>query len=312
MNKRCIVTIILLLIVISVGCKRGPSPDAEQGGAKEIYKGTKGLEMRFVKDMPQSKLYDTSDLTILLELENKGTSDLSGSNCRLYLSGFDDKIIRGLDKTKICSPFLEGKSSLNPEGGYSTQQFSTDLIDLPDYLDSLNQKLLITACYEYQTKASPTICVDPNLYEIGPIERGCTVKDVTLSGGQGAPVAISGVDVEMIGKNKVAFDIKVSNLGRGTVLSPGTSVFTDCPYSVDPKDYNIVKYDVDMSGGSVIRCTPEIEGAQKTRLVNNNGIIHCAFEISSDTAYTTPLRITLDYNYMDSISKNIEIIKTPG
>ncbi|MBD3354628.1 hypothetical protein GF361_01425 [Candidatus Woesearchaeota archaeon] len=311
MKKIHLILFVLALLVIC-GCRRQTGTDAEQEFSKDIYKGTKGLEMRFIKDMPMSKIYDTSDLTVLLELENKGTYDLSGTNCRLYLSGFDDKIIRGLDKTKICSSFLEGKSPLNPEGGYSTQQFSTDIIDLPDYLDSLNQRLLLTACYEYQTKASPVVCIDPNLYEIGPIERGCTVKDVSTAGGQGAPVAVSGVNVEMVGKDKVAFDIKISNVGGGTVIGPGASVFTDCPYQVDPKDYNIVRYGVDMSGGTKIRCTPEIEGSEKTRFVNNKGTIYCTFDISGDSAYTTPLRITLYYNYMDSISKDIEIIKTPG
>ncbi len=311
MKKLPLILFVLVLTVIC-GCRRQPGPDDEQDISRDIYKGAKGLEMNFIKDMPQSRIYDTSDLTILLELENKGTYDLSGTNCRLYLSGFDDKIIRGLDKTKICSSFLEGKSPLNPEGGYSTQQFSTDLINLPDYLDSLNQRILLTACYEYKTKASPVVCIDPNLYEIGPIERGCTVRDVSVPGGQGAPVAVSGVNVEMVGKEKVSFNIKLSNTGGGTVLNSGADVFTDCPYQINPKDYNIVRYEVDMSGGTKIRCTPEIEGSEKTRLVNNKGTIYCTFDISGDSAYTTPLRITLDYNYMDSISKDVEIIKTPG
>jgi hypothetical protein len=267
--------------------------------------------MGFAGNMPPSKLYDTSSLDILLELQNKGTFDLSGSKCRLYLSGFDDKIIRGLEREKQCATSLEGRSILNPEGGYNTQQFSTDIIELPDYLDRLLQKILITACYEYQTAASPVVCIDPHLYEIGPVERACTVKDVVMGGGQGAPVAVTGVSVEMAGRDRVAFNIKVSNVGGGTPLYHGVGVFTECPYKIDPKNYNIVSYTVDMSGATKVRCSPEIDGDERVRLVNGLGTIFCTFKISGDTAYTTPLRVILDYNYMDSVSKDIEIIKTP-
>ena len=306
-----IVLTLLLISALSIGCTRMPGREPEERFPEEIYSGTKGLEMEFAKNMPPSRLYDTSTLTILLELENRGTSDLSGSNCHLYLSGFDDNIIRGIDKDKQCATSLEGKSILNPEGGFNTQQFSTDRIDLPDYLDKLPQKMVVTACYKAQTTASPIVCIDPHLYELGPIERACIVQDVTVSGGQGAPVAVTGVNVEMAGRNRVAFNIKVSNVGGGTPLYHGASVFTDCPYRIDPNDYNIVSYDVDMSGGQRVSCAPEIEGDQRVRLVNDRGTIFCTFRISGETAYTTPLRVTLTYNYMDSISKDIEIIKTP-
>ncbi len=312
MKTRRLTLIVIVLIIISflsIGCKRQPSPDAGRG--EEIYKGTEGLEMNFIKNMPPDRLYDTTSLNVLLELENEGTYDLSGSRCRLYLSGFDDRIIRGIDKNKQCASSLEGRNILNPEGGYNTQQFSTDIIDLPDYLDKLPQKIVVTSCYESQTTASPIVCVDPHLYELGPIERACIVKDITTSGGQGAPVAVSGVEVEMAGRERVAFNIKVQNVGDGIPLYHGASVFTDCPFNIDPKDYNIISYDVDMVGGQRVRCAPEIDGEDKIRLVNDRGTIFCTFRISGDTAYTTPLRIILYYNYMDSISKDIEIIKTP-
>jgi hypothetical protein len=301
---------LILLIIVAFGCTRRPGTEADQS-PEEVYRGTEGLKMSFVRNMPPTRLYDTTSLNILLELENKGASDLSGSNCRLYLSGYDEKIIRGIDKDKICSTSLEGKSILNPEGGFNTQQFSTDIIDLPDYLDKLPQKILVTACYKYQTKASPVVCIDPHLYEIGPIERACTVQDVTLGGGQGAPVAVTGVDVEMAGKDRVSFNIKVSDVGGGTPLYRGANVFTSCPYDIDPNDYNVINYDVDMTGGQRVRCAPEIEGDQRVRLVNGRGTIFCTFRISGDSAYSTPLRVELDYNYMDSVSKDIEIIKTP-
>jgi len=312
MNKSEFAKRVLFLMIVTlflVGCNRRPSPTPET--SQDIYTGTQGLNMKFLENLPPSKIYDTGSLNVLLELENKGTYDLSGSACYIYLSGFDDKIIRGIDKDKQCSSSLEGKSISNPQGSFNTQEFSTDTIELPDYLDSLPQKILATACYESQTIASPIVCIDPNYYGISPIERACKVGNVGVSGGQGAPVAVTGVGVEMAGKTKVAFNIRISNLGGGTPLSLQSSVSADCPYNINPKDFNIVHYDVDMVGGTKVRCAPEIDGDQRVRLVNGVGTLFCSFEVSGDNAYTTPLRIVLDYNYLDSLSKSIEIIKTP-
>ncbi len=114
MKTRRLTLIVIVLIIISflsIGCKRQPSPDAGRG--EEIYKGTEGLEMNFIKNMPPDRLYDTTSLNVLLELENEGTYDLSGSRCRLYLSGFDDRIIRGIDKNKQCASSLEGRNILS-------------------------------------------------------------------------------------------------------------------------------------------------------------------------------------------------------
>ncbi|MBD3249711.1 hypothetical protein GF336_06725 [Candidatus Woesearchaeota archaeon] len=299
---------VILILLFLTACQRQPSPEAEDG-SRNVYYGTEGLDMEFENDLPPSKIYDESSLNILLNLRNKGTHDLSGANCRLYLSGYDQNIIRGIDRDKECGQ-LEPKSTFNPEGGYATQEFNSDIVSLPDYMDSIDQTFLLTSCYEYETAASPVVCIDPRLYEITPTERVCDVRDVSLGGGQGAPVAVTNVGVTMAGKNRVAFKIKVSNVGGGTPFYYGQSIF-NCPTNLLPEDYNIIAYDVDMSGASRIKCSPTMGGGQQVKLNNGQGTIYCTFNIAGDSAYTTPLRITLYYNYMDSISEDVEIIKTP-
>jgi hypothetical protein len=330
MKKRDVFLIITAIILISLayGCKpRTPSVEPEKGAPEEIYKGYTGLEMSFMKNLPPDKLYDTVPLDIILELKNTGVYDLTG-RCELYLHGYDENIITGLLKTESCGE-LEPKTQYNPEGGRDTQQFYTTNIYLPQEIDSLPQTFVVTACYRYQTIANPVVCIDPHLFEPFPIERACQVKDVTLSGGQGAPVSVDKVEVEMM-KGKVLFRISISNRGaattkttvfgsrkveqtgrRGTVLSTYTSVIDDCPFHLDYNDFNIVDYWVDMTGGSLLKCSPEIDGDYKIRLVDGKGTIYCYFNIYGESAYTTPLNIQLDYNYMESISKQVEIIKTP-
>jgi len=292
-------------MIFSTGCqlgRRGPDNVVEE----RVYSGTQGLKMSFLTNLPPVRIYDTVPLTIVTELENKGVSDLSGTNCVLHLHGYDDNIIRGIDSTQYCGDNLWEKSVSYPEGGQDVVEFETSSIYLPAGLDSLPQNFLLTACYEYETYASPIVCIDPQLYKIQPVEQACVVQDVSTGGGQGAPVSVDMVEVDMISENRVVFKIHITNVGGGHVLRPGSSL-TQCLNLVDEYDYfNILDYDVDMSGGSMISCSPD-----EVRLTNDRATIFCTFSVSGDYAYTTPLQIWLRYNYMDSINKNVEIVATP-
>lgn len=303
-----IIAVIVLVLIVS-GCdRRKINPDERI--RQDVFRGTEGLYMRFVPDLPPTRIYDAGALNILAELENRGTADVSGTNCYAHLSGYDETIIRGMDREKYCGPNLWGKSSVYPEGGFDTIEFKTDYVRLPFGVDSLKQKFILTTCYDYETIASPIVCIDPNLYKVRALKEACTVRDVTVSGGQGAPVAVTRVDVDMLGRDKVAFRIHIRNVGGGTVLRRGISLAgrgsNSCPYNLDYDDYNIIDYDIRMSGGTLESCSPD-----QARLIDNEASIFCKFWVSGDNSYTTPLQIGLGYSYMDSISKTVDIIKTP-
>ena len=70
----------------------------------------------------------------------------------------------------------------------------------------------------------------------------------------------------------------------------------------------VMKYTIEMTGGSMIECTPS-NGL--LRLSNDVGKIVCSFRINGQSAYETPLQITLDYNYIESTQQGIQIISTP-
>lgn len=307
-GKKGLLLVFVLFLV--VGCKQG----IKEGQEQDIYSGTRGIEMDFLPNFPPSELYDSSSLNIVAELRNKGAYDLSGSNCYLYLTGHDDSIVQGIDRQKYCGD-LEAKSSYNFEGGYDRVEFSSTSIFLPEELDKLDQNLVLYACYEYRTTANPVVCINPRIYELRAGEDACTVRDVGMSGGQGAPVSVDSVEVDMM-KGKVQYKIHVSNTGGGHVLSRHTSLspssYHSCPFNLEYDDYNVVDYEVEMTQGFKEKCSPNIDGDQRLRLINGRGTIICTFNIGdSGTAYTTPLRISLDYNYMDTISRNIKILRTP-
>lgn len=320
--------VLILIIVFLSGCQlRGGAVETERD-VEMIHKGTQGLGMSFANGMPPDRIYDTSTLDMLVELKNLGTADLDVSNCMLYLSGYDRSIVLFDVERQACGN-LDGKSVFTPEGSIGTAEFNADTILLPYGVDSYSPNFLITACYKYKTIATPVVCVDPNLYSLSPVQRACVVKDETLSGGQGAPVSVDKVEVDML-KDNVLFKIYISNSGAATttktilgtkttttgktgiVLSDAVSPVHECPYNLEYDDYNVVRYYVDAGTISLVECTPNTPEPGTVRLIDNKAVIYCKFDTGMlQSATQIPLTIELDYGYMDYVSKKVEIIKTP-
>jgi hypothetical protein len=153
------------------------------------------------------------------------------------------------------------------------------------------------------------VCVDPLFYQVTSQQKACTPTDISMGGGQGAPVGISYVGVDMVG-DKAIFEINVVNQGGGRVLSPDTDI-RSCEGNLEYTDLDKVYVrNVQLSGGSKINCNPT---DNYVRLTNNQGKIICTFDISgASAAFESPLVIELEYNYVDSITQPVKIIQTPG
>jgi hypothetical protein len=299
----------LFLIVFIAGCTGGTPDDINDVAAITSYvrSGTTGLEMEFVNNLPPPQIYDTSDLVVLLELKNTGAHDISGNDCFVEIGGFDDSIIRGVNKRQTCGE-LEGKNVYNQEGGFDTVEFKSTNIGLPKDVDRHSPPIVVTACYEYQTIAATQVCVDPLFFELTAEQKACQVRDVGLGGGQGGPVSATYVNVDMVG-SKAIFDIEVANVGPGRVISPRANIAT-CPTGLRYDDFDQVRYRVELPGAKMIRCTPS---DFLVRLGNGGrGRIVCTFDVGNTQAYETPLKIELNYNYMNSIRDGVEIIRTPS
>ncbi len=304
MAKRGLVTLfIIFLLIFSAGCQLQKGGVAQKTSQKEkeaetIYKGIKSLTMGFIKNNPPKIIYATTPLSILVELKNEGASSIA--NGRLYISGIDPKIVR-LDK-QFQTFNVEGKSKYNPSGGINVVEFRSSAIYLPGGTDAYKPTILASACYEYQTQASPLICIDPNPYSVLEKEA-CEVRDVSLTGGQGAPVAVTNIKEEAI-PGKVNFIISVSNQGGGIVIDKSGYGMQNCPNNLRYEDLDTVYYKVTLSGVTG-DCSPK----NKIKLTNGKGTIFCSFPLSGGDmpAYQTVLNIDLYYGYLSQISQQIEI-----
>jgi hypothetical protein len=111
----------------------------------------------------------------------------------------------------------------------------------------------------------------------------------------------------MVG-GRAVFEITIQNVGGGTVLSSGISPET-CNGKIPYTELDLVEFNVKNTGLNSMRCKPQ---NQEVRLSNGIGKIVCDALIPTGSAFQTPLQITLGYNYMDSLTQPIRIIKTPG
>jgi len=302
--------VILLLVIALTACSQQNPQEVNQVSAVSQYvrSGTQGVEMQFVQNLPPRQMYETGDLVTLIELRNLGHHDLGREafqQCFVQFGGFDKNIIRGVPERQTCGD-LPGKSEFLQDGGFTTIEFQSTGITLPADTPSYTPPLVATVCYEYKTIATPQVCVDPNFFEITADQKACEVRDGAVGGGQGGPVAVTSVNVDMAGSTAI-FTIDISNNGNGRVISPQTSL-TKCP-KLDYNDFDEVHFSVEMSSGQFIKCAPQ---GQIVRLNNGRGRFVCQFRIGNTPAYQTPLRIELNYNYMNTIRRDVEIIRTPN
>lgn len=303
---------LILLVLFIYGCqpgvRGGQNPQETSGLASYVRSGFQGLEMTFVGNLPPNSLYDFDELVIVNEIKNLGSYDIEADKCFLEMTGIDRNIIRNLQpSTRQSCGDVMGKNLFNSEGGLDQVEFQSQSIFLPAGVDKYSPTLVLSACYNYKTLANPQICVDPGFYQLTSEQKACQVGDVALAGGQGAPVSVNNIKVDMVGQ-KAIVQIDVSNAGKGRVISPRASL-NQCPSNMRYDDFDEVGFVVSLSGEFPEKCTPS---DNLVRLTNNQGKIFCTFALGSTTAYETPLNIELNYKYLQSISKKIEIVRTPG
>lgn len=316
MKKRTILTATLIILVLLLAaCNRevpqGERPLETEAALKIVQTGTQGMEISILPNTPPPILYDENELIAIVEVNNKGNYDLQLQDCFVDVTGFDRSIIGGdFGRPVSCAAgmdILEGKNVYNTEGGSNQIELRSPYVSLPDNVYEYSPLLNFVTCYNYITKANPSVCIDPLFYQITSEQKACTPTDVITGGGQGGPVGISYVGVEMTG-NRAIFEINVKNFGSGRVLSPYVDIRSCGQTAFDYVDLDRVRYSVDLPSGGPLDCKPR-DGF--VRLNENQGKIVCDYTTPGTSAFETILQVEMDYAYIQSLTKQIKIIATP-
>jgi hypothetical protein len=347
MNKNFAIVFVILALI--AGC-RPPTSGTSDSSA---ISGTDGLVMNFLAGAPPSKMYveDEAEIPISIEIRNKGTYPAPKDKGKslwetamdddvVFISGFDTALISewrvngenvngkypGVKLSKLAEA-LEGRSSTNPEGGYELLEF-VGTLDLNNInIEKYSPNFLVTACYDYETRAEPNVCIDPEPFSVANVRKVCEISDITLSS-QGAPVAITKVEVQPL-SNSIQFKIHFKNAGKGDVIA--TDVLKKC------SEGNLKKSDMDSvklirvqigdeeyywkRNSENLRCDATASARDNgqeykgyVRLINGEGFVVCTlknYKGDVQSAYTTPMYIEIAYGYRNTISKSVEIIKVP-
>ncbi len=306
MKKSFIVVFLLVLLVACAGGRKAKEPQPV-----DFRSGTQGLMLTFVPNLPPPKLFDREPFNAMIQVENRGTSTVGAPYDRIYLSGFDNTIITGINTYGEQIPMMEGRGPFMPQGGIDTVNFRATIQSLTGKrIDKYTPTILATACYNYETVASAQVCIDPNPFSATSVQKVC-VPGAVATGSQGAPIAVTTVNVDA-SPGKSRFTVRISNVGGGSVFRYGPQYMDSCsPYNpglgFDEVDF-IQVGEVSVADVSIRESCKPMDNSGHIRLTNGQATLFCEFVgMREQSPYLTPLNIILRYGYRLSIARPIEI-----
>ncbi len=302
------IILLLVLLIFLASCQ--PGKEVQKGEFQSEFRtGTSGIRLNFVANHPPQRLFDTEDFSALIEVFNEGAFEVGGPGDKIFLSGFDNRIITGIPTTGKQIPKIEGKSSVNSRGGQDLLDFTGNVQRIIP--ERVPQTVLATACYTYETVANGNVCIDPDPFTPTLRRKVCTPTAVGL-GSQGAPISVTNVELDAR-RGKTGFRITVQNAGGGDPFRFGGEFLQKCnPYDPTGLKFRDVDYimlaDV-LVGGQSIRGTCRPLDQMHIRLDNGVGTAYCELITSGTNAYTSPITVVLRYGYRTTIQKDIAILK---
>ena len=304
----------------------------------DYFIGTQGLEIDFLWQAPPNEVFEGNEFDIQLLIHNKGAFSLDQQDeephsyraeidlkydslfviptTDFYQAQTFDIYGQGLyaDKKNIQ---LYGRSYYYPQG--EIEYFALDkFMPLPVQGNFERSRAFfdISICYPYKTFFAHEVCIDVDPSGISGREQICQSQDYSFNRGQGAPIAITGVESQMIPQGQFVrpqFRIHIENKGDGTfsdfLTEHNDQGVLGCKKDIQLDDINLATYVVTL-GGETLTCTPD------KAIFNRAGkaVIDC--ELPSQSIYAnvpnfrTSLAVEISYLYTQRVIKEVQIKRT--
>ena len=334
--KESILIISLILTVIVFGCTNLQSNSKSK--EVDLRIGVTGLTLEFLKNTPPAKIFEESVFPVIVKVRNNGAYSIKDNEAAVFSLGvekdYTKKVsllaagsIQSLGIGNAALFKLEGKTKINPKGEEQVISYNVQAGKVDPQSEAHPSTVIATVCYPYESVLENSVCIDTDVVNLRPSKKVCQTQDIVFSNGQGAPVAVTKIEINMLptlaegqnelsGKIRPQFLIFVENKGQGIVIKK-ESVMDFCTKSeTSHANLNIVYVDVYLAGQK-LECQLEKKvGSDELghiKLLDKKDIIRCVFkdgiEASRDT-YLSPLKVVLKYGYTQSISANYFIQKT--
>lgn len=295
---------LLLLFTVSA-C--GPSTPIDV-----FHTGVSGVEIELVKGNPD-EVYEEETFGTVFFLKNSGAYPIDSSNPGYLAVSYDDYFLN-LSERKIFNFILEPKSMGNPTGEYQVFEFVFKAKKFLIQRQSVETEIKFNYCYPYSTELTTTVCVDTKVRTVDSTTPVCKLTDYKSSSGQGAPIAITKIEPEMlvVGNSlRPLYRITIENLGQGyTINQTYKDVCADINKAKARESLNVVRVSGKLSSDYELECNPS-----EVRLNSESqAITRCYvkdedlkdFNRNSNT-YSSVLYLKADYAYVDTYSKELEI-----
>ncbi|MBT7903411.1 hypothetical protein HN587_06125 [Candidatus Woesearchaeota archaeon] len=328
-TKLFILIAIIFLLIALTGCGSavsmkgslfGTGKTADNVKIQDYRKGTEGIKLEFVESMPPEKVLVGDMFNFGIRLENKGAYDVDLAEGSLFLN-FDSTMFLIEEDTRTQEFELLGRSAFVSDGEF-TEIYYPALSRCFQQLKgnqkkNFSQTVVAIACYAYETHASADICFDPNSNKQSAKneEKVCTQSAVSLSGGQGAPIAVTQISPEIVPygnkiRAQIDIDLSIANSQGEVYLN---EFIAECD---DPKIQNKIFVEAEISGQnmhckSLVNTFNEKPGTAVFR--SGKSKIRCYTELNKeDGAFITPVTVTAKYNYKDKVHHKLMIAPPIG
>ncbi|MBU0980616.1 MAG: hypothetical protein KJ709_07440 [Nanoarchaeota archaeon] len=299
MRRKTVLTALLAMILLMTACGRIGGGGGDDAGRGEYATGY-GLELDFVNSMPPDLVQLESKFPIGVEIRNAGSEGIQDGLLTLvnYYHNFieiEDKTTYDIGRDRV----FEGSSEYNRMGDYELVVFKAEAVKSTSESEEVLFKA--KACYPYETRASPTLCMNTNKYSfLQAFTQVCTVGDVRVPI-QGAPLQVTKVEEKIFDLDEATSTLQLiihlKNIGLGKVTTR-TSYKKECEgkaiaeNELNDIDLMIHFSDMDLDRSSCHK--PTINENDLTEMT-----IFCTTTINkARSAYTTPISIILRYGYV--------------
>lgn len=311
MKKQILVFILILSLLVLAACKSGPRTSATGFiGGKEGLSPSLSIE----STSGGNKVFDAGvdPFKIDVTLQNKGEDDVAENEALVTLDGINFNAFQIRDQTQRNTLPLPG---LRREAGQVTSPSQVILQYDANYKPNEDADrtvgLAANICYKYQTISRiKDLCLRKRI--TGPSSNAsCNIDETKLAENSGSPFQLKTFNERPAGENKINIWLEAENQGKGTLynkdyLSQGKCIDNDADKN---KVYVKVELTEFQNSGNLISCSGLNGNAGFVNVIQNKIQLSCNIDTTSfqETTFNTPLRLSFDYVYKDSVSTTLTI-----
>ncbi len=312
-NKSFIFAILIISLLFLAACKSAP-----KATATGFIGGSDGLTATIAIESTSggNKVYDSNvdPFKIDVTLQNKGEYDVKESEALVTLDGINFNAFQIRDPTQRNTLPLLG---LRRDSGRITNPTQTiiqyDANYQPDEDADRNVAIAANFCYKYETISRVSdLCLRKQI--TGPQGNAtCKVDESKLAENSGSPVKVKTVSQRPAGEMKINVLLEAENVGKGLIYQKDFLGQGKCVDSDSDKNKLYVKVELleylDQSA-TMIKCSGLNSNEGTVNVIQNKVQLSCDIDTSSitqETAFKTPLRVTFDYVYKNSVSTTLTV-----